>query len=170
MKKVASIWGCLIAICIVYFLFFNSGEDAVKKVSFRDIIFINMLTRMDSKDLIQRKTDIVEKLVSGYKKETGIDLSMPIYKVLKGFEGVKNVEVINRLSSEGNYNISYTYQGKSFKIPFLVKESEFKSFTLAKAICLYNLDDALEKLSKFYKIPEVDIRQLKRLNLPISNN
>lgn len=65
----------MFSIClIVYILFFNSPEDALKKYSLSDAIYFYTIQEDDSKETSEFKKNIIKEFTAEYKYRTGIDI------------------------------------------------------------------------------------------------
>ena len=148
---------------LTYIFFFNSSEDCVKNHSIKDSMLANIIFKTDGRDEIKNKEKYIDLILDAYKKEAGIDLSRPIFKILKDNSNVSNIKIekIERNSyMSPNFRLSYTFNNTNYKINFIIDEPSFKKMKTAKALCITDSDDLLSMIGRILKIPANDIATL----------
>lgn len=171
--------GCLTIILgiplIIYFCFSKTAEEAVRRVSLQDGIYTASLTIEDSdSDARKAKKARVEQLASLIEKNTGIDISVPIYKVLEKHEKVKDLSVkcLKQQGGEGLYVISYVVNGEKHQLEFIARDASLLKKELGGAEYIGDYADGLiRQIGPFYGIPPEGIRALGNLVAPrLPNN
>ena len=182
-KGCAGCMGCLTVVIgipwlimlIVYFCFSKTAEDAVRDVSLQDGLYTTSLT-IDDVDSDSRKTkkSYIKHLASEIEKNTGIDISIPIYEVLQKNEKVRELSVkcLQKSDGEGLYAICYEVDGRGFQLQFAARDASLfrKELGSAEYVGGY-ADDLVRSVGAFYNIPPKGIRALEDLVRPrVPNN
>lgn len=182
MKKIFyflfKIWLISFAICsIAYILFFNSPEEAVKKFSLSDAIYYYMMMIDDSKEELEFRKVYINKFTNEYLYRTGIDISKPVYDVIKNNNDVTHLELsIKQYTPNApNINIGYitfNYHENKIVIPFVVEDSSFIHMKEAKVYpYVEDFYTFLKKVGYFYNIKKQDINMIyNTFKIKVSNN
>ena len=168
MKKIFyflfKIWLILFSICfIVYILFFNSQEDDLKKFSLSDAIYFYTMQEDDSKEISEFKKNIIKEFTAEYKHRTGIDISKPIYDVIKNNNDATQLELSIKRNSPNINNIKigyiiFNYHKNKLSIPLVIMDSSFLNVKEAKIYAI--LEDFytfINKVGQLYGINKQDI-------------
>lgn len=183
-KGCAGCLGCLtvvivipwIILLIVYFCFSKTAENAVCGVSLQDGIYSALLTinDRDDADARKRKKAYVKHLASRVEGDTGVDISEPIYQVLRKSEQIADLSVrcLNKCDGEGLYAISYKIGEKKYQLQFVARDASLlnKEFGSAEYVGGH-ADDLVRRVGAFYNIPPEEVRTLEALVRPrVPNN
>lgn len=134
----------------VYFIFYNSSEDAVEELSLESNSknFIKMESKYGSnmsKSETSSFLDELEKLKKIYAKK-GIDISKPLYTLLKEDKDVSDLRIIDNSKEEFGifgslisqyagaklFTITWRLGGRQYEIPVMVIPPSF--FKMRRAI------------------------------------
>ena len=168
MKKIFyflfKIWLILFFIySISYILFFNSPEQALKKFSLSDAIYYYMMTVGDSKEELEFRKVYIKKFTNEYKDRTGIDISKPIYDIIKSNNDVTQLELSIKRNRPNIDNIKigyiiFNYHKNKISIPLIVEDSSFLDVKEAKIYAI--LEDFytfISEVGQLYGINKQDI-------------
>ena len=180
-KGCAGCLGCLIVFVIIPWLIFGSyylltsktAEEAVKDMSMQDVLYTGWLVRDDT--ATKEKKNFVEKMCSAVKKETGLDMSVPIWEVLARNKKVKNLSL--KCSSEyggnGEYSMCYEIDGKQHILEFAGIGSSIMQLEFGHALYIGSRSELVDEVGPLYGMPEEGRKALKEfigMQEGISNN
>ena len=158
------IWLILFSICSIgYILFFNSPEEALKKLSLTDAIYFYTMQEDDSKEISEFKKNIIKEFTAEHKHRTGIDISKPIYDVIKNNKDVTQLELSIKRNRPNIDNIKigyiiFNYHKNKISIPLIVEDSSFLDVKEAKIYAI--LEDFytfISEVGQLYGINKQDI-------------
>ena len=162
--------GCLGMIVVVpwlifgpiYYFFAKNAEEAVRDVSIQDVLYTGWLLEGDSS--AKQKKAIVENLVSEIKRESGVDLSMPVYDALKRSGKVEGLTLkrIFEYDGDGEYHICYEVAGKRYELKFVAKGASIFKPENGFGTAFYGGDRAalISEVGEYYGMTEKEIRAL----------
>lgn len=182
-KGCAGCLGCLtvvigipwLILLIVYFCFSKTAEEAVRGVSLQDGIYTASLT-IDDADSEARKAKktYIKHLASEIERNTGIDISVPIYRVLGKSKNVTGLSVrcLNKLDGEGLYAICYEVDGRKCQLQFAARDASLMGKELGSAEYVGGYADELVRaVGAFYNIPPEGVLALENIVRPrVPNN
>ena len=168
----------MFSICsISYILFFNSPEDALKKYSLSDAIYFYTMQEDDSKEISEFKKNIIKEFTAEYKHRTGIDISKPIYDVIKNNKDVTQLELSIKRNRPNIDNIKigyiiFNYHKNKLSIPLLVEDSSFLDMKEAKVYpCFEDFYTFINKVGYLYNIKKQDINMIyNTFEITLPNN
>lgn len=128
------VWGLPLLIVSIFVLFAPSPEDYVKRFSLKDGLYTTWMTVDENQN--KAKKAFVDKLAYNMKMRGGIDISVPVYKVLENNPKVTNLRiehggpVLGMGGRSETFRICYDIEGKRYSLPFLgnVSRSLIKDF------------------------------------------
>lgn len=162
--------GCLTILVVAPWLIFasiylfcsKSAEEAVQDVSIQDVLCTAGLV-FDDEEENERKQAYVKALVAETRRETGIDLAMPIFAVLAKNDKVKNLVVKCECERDGNgvYSICYDMDGKSWTMVFGATSASLFRKELGHATYIGDRADLMDQVGPLYKMPKECVEILK---------
>ena len=181
MKKIFyflfKIWLILFSICSIgYILFFNSPEEALKKFSLSDAIYYYMMIVGDSKEELEFRKVYIKKFTNEYKNRTGIDISKPIYDVIKNNKDATHLELSIKRNRPNIDNIKigyiiFNYHKNKLSIPLLVEDSSFLDIKEEKVPCFEDFYTFINKAGYLYNIKKQDINMIyNTFEIKLPNN
>ena len=162
--------GCLGMIVVVpwlifgpiYYFFAKNAEEAVRDVSIQDVLYTGWLVEGDSS--AKQKKAIIENLVAEFRRVSGVDLSIPVYDVLKKSDNVQGLTLkrIFEYQGTGEYHICYETAGKRHELKFIAKGASIFNPENGFGMAFYggNRAELILLVGKFYGMSEKDIRDL----------
>jgi len=174
-KGCSSCLGCLtvvfgipwLILLVVYFSFSKTAEEAIRDVSMQDGLYSAWLTRDDMADGNARKAKeaYIDRLASVLKRESGIDISAPIYHTLEKSGNVDDLTLTckEKVGGDGIYLISYKLNGKSYHLEFLAHDASLLGKELGSAEYAGSREYLIRSLGEAYKMPSNGIQALINL-------
>ena len=168
-KGCAGCLGCLAVFIIIPWLIFGpyylltskTAEEAVKGMSVQDVLYTGWLVRDDT--ATKEKKEFVEKMCSTIKKETGLDLSMPIWEVLARNKKVEKLSLMCEFEHDGKgeYSMCYEIDGKQHRLKFIGVGASIVELEFGHALYTGNRSTLIDEIGVLYGMPKEGQQVLK---------
>ena len=168
-KGCAGCLGCLTILVVIPWLIFGpyylltskTAEEAVKDVSMQDILYTGWLVRDDT--ATKEKKNFVEKMCSTIKKETGLDLSVPVWEVLVRNKNVSNLSLRCEFEHDGNgeYAMCYEIDGKPRRLKFVGIGASIMELEFGRALYDGDRRTLIDEIGTLYGMPKEGRKVLK---------
>lgn len=168
-KGCAGCLGCLTIFVVIPWLIFGpfylltskTAEEAVKDMSIQDVLYTGWLVRDDT--ATKEKKNFVEKMCSTIKKETGLDMSVPIWEVLARNQKVERLFLKCEFEHDGKgeYSMCYEIDGKQHRLKFVGIGASIIEREFGHAFYNGNRSALIDEIGSLYGMPEEGRKVIK---------
>ena len=168
-KGCAGCLGCLTVFVIIPWLIFGpfylmkskTAEEAVKDMSVQDVLYTGWLVRDDT--ATKEKKKFVEKMCSTIKKETGLDMSVPIWEILARNKKVEKLFLKCEFEHDGKgeYSMCYEIEGRQRRLKFIGIGASLFECEFGHAVYEGSCSTLIDEVGPLYGMPEEGRKVLK---------